>query len=239
MEKSLFTHADKPHVLVVDDDDRIRSLLSRYLRDNGFVVATAKDGNDAIDVLKCAYFDILVVDVMMPHKNGLELTKDLRATSDLPILLLTALGEVEDRIKGLELGADDYLSKPFEPKELVLRLQSILKRKGGMVNRNLNHFSIGKWIFIPDEDKLTSSDTGEDIRLTSVEVKLLEALSRHAGKILSREELARLCGVDGNDRTVDVQITRLRKKMEEDNRIPKYIQTIRGQGYLLKTYQET
>jgi two-component system phosphate regulon response regulator OmpR len=239
MEKSLFSQADKPHVLVVDDDDRIRSLLSRYLRDNGFVVATAKDGNDAIDVLKCAYFDILVVDVMMPHKNGLELTKDLRATSDLPILLLTALGEVDDRIKGLELGADDYLSKPFEPKELVLRLQSILKRKGGIVNRNLNHFSIGKWIFIPDEDKLTSSDTGEDIRLTSVEVKLLEALSRHAGKILSREELARLCGVDGNDRTVDVQITRLRKKIEEDNRIPKYIQTIRGQGYLLKTYQET
>jgi two-component system phosphate regulon response regulator OmpR len=239
MEKSLFTQADKPHVLVVDDDDRIRSLLSRYLRDNGFVVATAKDGNDALDVLKCAYFDILVVDVMMPHKNGLELTKDLRATSDLPILLLTALGEVDDRIKGLELGADDYLSKPFEPKELVLRLQSILKRKGGIVNRNLNHFSIGKWIFIPDEDKLTAPDTGEDIRLTSVEVKLLEALSRHAGKILSREELARLCGVDGNDRTVDVQITRLRKKMEEDNRIPKYIQTIRGQGYLLKTYQET
>ena len=239
MEKSLFTQADKPHVLVVDDDDRIRSLLSRYLRDNGFVVATAKDGNDALDVLKCAYFDILVVDVMMPHKNGLELTKDLRATSDLPILLLTALGEVDDRIKGLELGADDYLSKPFEPKELVLRLQSILKRKGGIVNRSLNHFSIGKWIFIPDEDKLTAPDTGEDIRLTSVEVKLLEALSRHAGKILSREELARLCGVDGNDRTVDVQITRLRKKMEEDNRIPKYIQTIRGQGYLLKTYQET
>lgn len=238
MEESLFAQSDKPHVLVVDDDDRIRSLLSRYLRDNGFIVATAKDGNDAIDVLKCAYFDILVVDVMMPHKNGLELTKELRSTSELPILLLTALGEVDDRIKGLECGADDYLSKPFEPKELVLRLQSILKRKGGIVNRNLNHLVIGKWKFIPDEDKLTS-DTGEDVRLTSVEVKLLEALARHAGKILSREELARLCGVDGNDRTVDVQITRLRKKIEEDNRIPKYIQTIRGQGYLLKTYQET
>ncbi len=237
MEKSLFTQADKPHVLVVDDDDRIRSLLSRYLRDNGFVVATAKDGNDAIDILKCAYFDILVVDVMMPNKNGLELTRDLRTTSDLPILLLTALSEVDDRIKGLELGADDYLSKPFEPKELVLRLQSILKRKGGVVNRNLNQLVIGKWIFVPDEDKL-SSETGEDVRLTTVEVKLLEALARHAGKILSREELARLCGVDGNDRTVDVQITRLRKKIEEDNRIPKYIQTIRGQGYLLKTYQE-
>ena len=131
MEKALFSEADKPHVLVVDDDDRIRSLLSRFLRDNGFVVATAKNGNDALDVLKCAYFDVLVVDVMMPEKDGLELTRDLRATSDLPVLLLTALGEVDDRIAGLEVGADDYLSKPFEPKELVLRLKAILRRKGG------------------------------------------------------------------------------------------------------------
>lgn len=238
MEKALFSQADKPHVLVVDDDDRIRTLLSRFLRDNDFVVSTAKNGNDALDVLQCAYFDVLVVDVMMPEKNGLELTKELRATSDLPILLLTALGEVNDRINGLEIGADDYLSKPFEPKELVLRLRSILKRKGGVINRNLNKLVIGKWVFIADEDKLVS-DAGEEVRLTSVEVKLLEALARHAGKILSREELARLCGVDGNDRTVDVQITRLRKKIEEDNRVPKYIQTIRGQGYLLKTYNET
>ncbi len=238
MEKALFSQADKPHVLVVDDDDRIRTLLSRFLRDHDFVVATARNGNEALDVLQCAYFDVLVVDVMMPEKTGFELTQELRETSDLPILLLTALGEVDDRIKGLEIGADDYLSKPFEPKELVLRLRSILKRKGGVVNRNLDRLVIGKWTFLPDEDKLLS-DTGEEVRLTSVEVKLLEALARHAGKILSREELARLCGVDGNDRTVDVQITRLRKKIEEDNRVPKYIQTIRGQGYLLKTYNET
>lgn len=238
MEKALFSQTDKPHVLVVDDDDRIRTLLSRFLRDHDFVVATARNGNEALDVLQCAYFDVLVVDVMMPEKTGFELTQELRETSDLPILLLTALGEVDDRIKGLEIGADDYLSKPFEPKELVLRLRSILKRKGGVVNRNLDRLVIGKWTFLPDEDKLLS-DTGEEVRLTSVEVKLLEALARHAGKILSREELARLCGVDGNDRTVDVQITRLRKKIEEDNRVPKYIQTIRGQGYLLKTYNET
>lgn len=237
MEKSLFSQAGKPHVLVVDDDDRIRTLVSRFLRDNDFIVSTAKNGNDALDVLKCAYYDVLVVDVMMPEKNGIELTQELRATSDLPILLLTALGEVDDRIKGFEIGADDYLSKPFEPKELVLRLRSILKRRGGMVNRNIDKLTIGKWVFVSDEDKLVS-DTGEEVRLTSVEVKLLEALARHAGKILSREELARLCGVDGNDRTVDVQITRLRKKIEEDNRVPKYIQTIRGQGYLLKTYHE-
>ncbi len=237
MEKSLFSNADKPHVLVIDDDNRIRELLSRFLRDNGFVVATAKDGNDGLDVLKCAYFDVLVVDVMMPHKNGLDFTKDLRAISDIPVLLLTALGEVDDRIKGLEIGADDYLSKPFEPKELVLRLKSLLKRQGKPVNRNLDNLIIGKWTFFPDDDKLVA-ETGDEIRLTTVEAKLLEALARHAGKILSREELARLCGIDGNDRTVDVQVTRLRKKIEEDNRIPKYIQTIRGQGYLLKTLSE-
>lgn len=237
MEKTLFSHTNKPHILVVDDDDRIRTLLSRFLRDNDFIVSTAKNGNDALNVLKCAYYDALVVDVMMPEKNGIDLTKELRATSDLPILLLTALGEVNDRINGLESGADDYLAKPFEPKELILRLRSILKRKGNPINRSIDKFVIGKWIFLPDEDKLVS-DTNEDVRLTSVEVKLLEALARHAGKILSREELARLCGVDGNDRTVDVQITRLRKKIEEDSRVPKYIQTIRGQGYMLKTYQE-
>lgn len=237
MEKTLFSHTNKPHILVVDDDDRIRTLLSRFLRDNGFMVSTAKNGNDALNVLKCAYYDALVVDVMMPEKNGIDLTKELRATSDLPILLLTALGEVNDRINGLESGADDYLAKPFEPKELILRLRSILKRKGNPINRSIDKFVIGKWIFLPDEDKLVS-ETNEDVRLTSVEVKLLEALARHAGKILSREELARLCGVDGNDRTVDVQITRLRKKIEEDSRVPKYIQTIRGQGYMLKTYQE-
>lgn len=238
MEKALFSEADKPHVLVVDDDDRIRSLLSRFLRDNGFVVATAKNGNDALDVLKCAYFDVLVVDVMMPEKDGLELTRELRATSDLPVLLLTALGEVDDRIAGLEVGADDYLSKPFEPKELVLRLKAILRRKGGVVNRTLDNLVIGKWVFYPEDDRLVS-DAGDEVRLTSVEATLLEALARHAGKILSREELARLCGVDGNDRTVDVQITRLRKKIEEDSRIPRYIQTIRGQGYLLKITQDS
>lgn len=237
MEKALFGESDKPHVLVVDDDDRIRSLLSRFLRDNGFIVATAKNGDDALDVLKCAYFDVLVVDVMMPGKNGFDLTRELRATSDLPVLLLTALGEIDDRITGLEAGADDYLSKPFEPKELVLRLKAILRRKGEAINRKLDNLTIGKWVFHPQDDRLLSSE-GEEVRLTTVEVKLLDALARHAGKILSREELARLCGVDGNDRTVDVQITRLRKKIEEDSRIPRLIQTIRGQGYMLKTFGE-
>jgi len=235
MEKALFSEADKPHVLVVDDDDRIRTLLTRFLRDNGFIVATAKHGDDALDVLKCAYFDVLVVDVMMPGKDGLALTRELRETSNIPVLLLTALGETDDRITGLEAGADDYLSKPFEPKELVLRLKSILRRQGEVVNRKLDQLSIGKWVFYPEDDCLKTPE-GDEVRLTTVEVKLLEALARHSGKILSREELARLCGVDGNDRTIDVQITRLRKKIEEDSRVPRLIQTIRGQGYMLKLF---
>jgi len=230
--KTLFSESDKPHILVVDDDDRIRALLSRYLRDQGFVVATAGDGIDAQDCVAKAFFDALVVDVMMPRCDGLTLTKFMRERYDIPILMLTALGETEDRIKGLETGADDYLPKPFEPKELLLRLQALLRRRQ-VVNRRLEKVTFGKWIFEPQEGILTAQ-TGEELRLTAVEIKLLEALARHAGHILSREELARLCGVEGNDRTVDVQITRLRKKIEEDSSFPKIIQTIRGQGYVLK-----
>lgn len=231
-ENMLFGEAGKPHILVVDDDDRIRNLLSRYLRENGFVVATAKDAADADEVMKRALFDALIVDVMMPGRSGFEFTRDLRLSSGIPVLLLTALGETDDRIKGLESGADDYLAKPFEPKELLLRLQSILRRHRP-ADRDLDEILIGKWVWRTGDARL-ESEYGESVYLTAVEIKLLEALARQSGKILSREELARLCGVDGNDRTVDVQITRLRKKIEEDSRYPRYIQTIRGQGYMLK-----
>ncbi|HPQ50111.1 MAG: response regulator transcription factor [Alphaproteobacteria bacterium] len=231
-ENMLFSEADKPHILVVDDDDRIRSLLSRYLRENGFVVATAKDASDAEMVMKLAFFDALILDVMMPGKTGFELTQDIRTSSQIPILLLTALGEVDNRIEGLETGADDYLAKPFEPKELLLRLQSILRRKKS-IDRSVEKISIGKWTYKINESVM-ECEQGEKIHLTSVESKLLEALARQSGKILSRDELAHLCGVDGNDRTVDVQITRLRKKIEEDSRYPRFIQTVRGQGYILK-----
>lgn len=231
-DPALFSETDKPHILVVDDDDRIRSLLSRYLRENGFVVATAKDAEDARDVLKLALFDALIVDVMMPGQSGYEFTKSLRAGSAIPVLLLTALGETDNRIEGLESGADDYLAKPFEPKELLLRLQAVLRRSRN-INRPMSEIRVGKWVCDPITSIATDSE-GHEVRLTSVEIKLLEALARHSGKILSREELARLCGVDGNDRTVDVQITRLRKKIEEDSRYPRHIQTVRGQGYILK-----
>ena len=236
METALFGETDKPHVLVVDDDDRIRQLLSRYLQENGFVVATARDAKSAGDILKRATFDGLVVDVMMPGRNGIEFTRDLRETTDIPIILLTALGEVEDRLKGFESGADDYLPKPFEPKELLLRLQAILRRRD-KVHRRVTKFRLGKWRYDPELNEMICGE--EVIRLTSVESRLLEALSLHPGKILSREELARLCGVDGNDRTVDVQVTRLRRKIEDDSRTPRYLQTIRGQGYLLRLDEET
>lgn len=243
----LFSDAHKPHILVVDDDDRIRNLLSRYLRDQGYVVATAASAEAADDVLKFCLFDALIVDIMMPGRSGLEFTRDLRESSDIPVLLLTALGETADRITGLEHGADDYLAKPFEPKELLLRLKSILKRHRS-IDRQISEISFGDWLY--DFDRLTLTRRTEDaqdrqdgqgaqaephiIYLTSVEGKLLESLARQAGKILSREELARLCGLDGNERTVDVQITRLRKKIEDDSRYPRYIQTVRGQGYVLK-----
>ena len=231
-ENLLFSEADKPHVLVIDDDDRIRSLISRYLRDNGFVVATAKDALDAEEVLKMAIFDVLVVDVMMPGKTGYEFTKELRETSQMPILLLTALGETDNRIEGLESGADDYLAKPFEPKELLLRLQSILRRKQP-IDRTVSNVKIGDWEYAIQTASLTKEGS-DKVYLTAVENKLMEALVRQSGKILSRDELARLCGVEGNDRTVDVQITRLRKKIETDSRYPEFIQTVRGQGYILK-----
>lgn len=188
MEHSLFGEADKPHILVIDDDDRIRSLLSRYLREHHFVVSTAKDAADAKAVLKLALYDALVVDVMMPGQTGYEFTRELRASSDIPILLLTALGEVDNRIEGLESGADDYLPKPFEPKELVLRLKSILKRHEP-VNREIGELKIGRWAYDPENAEL-SNDT-QTIRLTAVEARLLETLARHMGKILSRDELAR------------------------------------------------
>ena len=235
-ETALFADGKKPHVLVIDDDDRIRDLLSRYLKDQGFVVATAKDAQHADEVLKRAFFDVLIVDVMMPGRTGFEFTQDLRKSSDIPILLLTALNESTDRISGLETGADDYLAKPFEPKELLLRLKAILRRRPERIDTK-SGFNLGKWFYDSDMKELQADD--ETVRLTSVEANLLEILATQAGRILSREELARLCGLDGNDRTIDVQVTRLRRKIEDDSRAPRYLQTIRGQGYMLRVGKES
>ncbi|MGH1455547.1 MAG: response regulator transcription factor [Alphaproteobacteria bacterium] len=228
--------APKPHILVIDDDRRIRELVSRYLHEHGFVVMGAKDAADATEIMLSFEFDALVVDVMMPGQTGVEFTEGLReAGNEIPVLLLTALGEPEDRISGFKSGADDYLPKPFEPMELVLRLQSILRRTKKMEPLS-SCFTIGKWSFNPKYDEIIS---GENIvSLTSVEGNLLRALIDSIGEVVSREELCMRCNMESGERTIDVQVTRLRRKIEESTRTPRHIQTVRGKGYLLRAERQ-
>lgn len=224
--------AERPHVLVVDDDQRIRDLVARYLTEHGFIAAAVADTAEARLALEAFSFDALIVDVMMPGETGIEFTRDMRRTSDIPVLLLTALGEVDDRISGFDSGADDYLPKPFEPRELVARLQAILRRRP-QVKATLTPVRIGPWVYHPDENTLTQGD--ETQTLTTAEATLLRVLASHAGQAISREDLARLCDMDDiGERTIDVQVTRLRRKIEADTRAPRYLQTVRGKGYLLR-----
>lgn len=221
----------RAHVLVVDDDRRIRDLLTRYLGEQGFVVLAAADANEARTFLKRFEVDVLVVDVMMPGQTGLEFTQEFRDQFQTPVILLTALGETEDRIKGLEAGADDYLAKPFEPRELVLRINAILKRSFTKMDVEKG-FKVGGWEFNPSSNELVNGM--EIVKLTSAESVLLKALASSNGEVLSREVLAEKCGVDAGERTIDVQVTRLRRKIEEDTKNPRYLQTLRGKGYLLR-----
>ena len=221
---------EAPHILVVDDDMRLRELLRRYLVDNGFMATAALDAADARAKLKSLAFDLIVLDVMMPGENGLDLTRALRAESVVPILLLTARGEPEDRIAGLEAGADDYLAKPFEPRELVLRINAILRRVPRQ-EEPASGLRVGLWTFHPDRYELRA---GENVvRLTSVENSLLKILASAPGETVSREDLAERSGAVVNARTIDVQVTRLRRKIEADPRMPRYLQTVRGEGYVL------
>ncbi len=223
--------AEAHHVLVIDDDVRICDLVSRYLQESGFVVLAAHNALEARKMMQHFEFDALVLDVMMPGESGLELTKSLREELDIPILLLTALGEVDDKIEGLEVGADDYLPKPFEPKELVARLNALLRRSG-VRHQAQQFFQIGRWRFDPDVGELT--DGSDQQSLTDVEVSLLKALAKKPGQAMSREELSNICGFDAGERTIDVQVTRLRRKIEENTKTPRYLQTVRGKGYLLR-----
>lgn len=224
--------ADRPHILVVDDDDRIRDLVARYLTENGFVVATTANAAEAREAVAAFSFDALVVDVMMPGETGLEFTQYLRTKSDLPVLLLTALSGADDRINGFETGADDYLPKPFEPRELVLRLQAILRRKPRLHAVDIP-VHIGEWVFNPGENVL---DNGTEIHhLTMAESMLIKALIRHSGQVISREDLVKECEMeDIGERTIDVQVTRLRRKLGDDAKMPRFLQTVRGKGYLLR-----
>ena len=226
---------DLPHILIVDDDNRLLSLLDRYLHQNNFRVTCASDGNEARQQLEFFEFDLLIIDVMMPGETGIELTNGLRKALDVPILLLTAMNEPDDRILGLESGADDYLSKPFEPRELVLRIQKILHRLQQTSNKKPNIYRIhfGSFQYDLIEDLLYKGN--EITKLTESETRILRAFAESPGIILSREHLIEVDQKLGNARTVDVQMTRLRRKIEEDPKFPRYLKTIRGQGYILKT----
>lgn len=219
------------HILVVDDDLRLREVLKRYLMKNGFLVTTAESAEDARGKLESLSFDLLVLDIMMPGESGLELTESLRRDSQVPILLLTARGEPDDRIAGLESGADDYMAKPFEPRELVLRINSILRRVPRPAEPPAA-VRLGRWTFAPAREELRCGD--EAIRLTAAEASLLRVLAAHPGVVLTREELCEKSRINGNARTVDVQVTRLRRKIEPDSREPRYLHTVRGEGYVLR-----
>lgn len=219
-----------PHVLVVDDDGRIRTLIQRYLAQNGFRVTAARDATDARAKMVGLDFDLLVLDVMMPGESGVEFARSARAGgSDVPILMLTARAEVRDRLDGLESGVDDYLTKPFEPRELVLRIRSILKRARTPA-REQAEIRMGPCKFDPARSELTRH--GKLVRLTSSEAALLKLFAQNPGKPLSRVELTELSGA-AMERSVDVQINRLRRKIESDPKMPVYLQTVRGVGYAL------
>ncbi len=218
-----------PHILVVDDDDRIRNLLKQYLAENGFRTSAAANAGEARSLMGYVDFDLLILDVMMPGESGFDLTQKVRAASNVPILLLTARGLPEDRIEGLERGADDYLSKPFEPRELLLRVSALLRRTQVQSDKG-QELVFGACVFSPGRGELRRN--GDLVKLTSAELTLLRALARKPGAAISRSVLAEQTGA-AMERSVDVQVTRLRKKIEDDPRTPIYLQTMRGVGYAL------
>ena len=224
------------HLLIVDDDERIRVLLQKFLIRNGFLVSAARDAGHARRILSGLDFDLIVLDVMMPGEDGISLTRDLREDSATPILLLTAKGETEDRIAGLEAGADDYLVKPFEPKELLLRINAILRRmpEAPETNAMPKLLSLGPLRYDIERGELWQ---GEDaVRLTATESQLMRIFAARPGEAVSRAQLVEDLGRDrsqSQERAVDVQITRLRRKIEDDPKQPRYLQTVRGAGYML------
>jgi len=221
----------EPHLLVVDDDARLRELLRRYLSDSGFRVTLAGDAREARSNLASFAFDLIVLDVMMPGETGIELIRDLRGSNRVPVMLLTAMAEPEDRIKGLEEGAEDYLPKPFEPRELVLRIRNILQRRPA-AEADRNEIRFGAFRFDQSRGELFRG--GDAVHLTAAEAGLLISLAERIGEAVSREELSQAAQFSGNVRNVDVQMMRLRRKIEHDPRYPRYLHTVRGTGYALK-----
>ena len=216
------------HILVVDDDDRIRELVKQYLEDNNFLVTTAADALDAKKKLEIIKFDILILDIMMPGESGLSLTKEMKKNNQTPIILLTAKGETGDRIHGLELGADDYLGKPFEPKELLLRIKNILNK----IQKPLLPDEIYIGSALINLKKLDIKKNKKTIKINPQEKKVLEKMLEFPGKVFSRDDIGKMINIS-KERTIDVMITRLRQKIESRPKNPKYLQTIRGSGYVL------
>lgn len=221
---------DAPHLLVVDDDSRIRTLLARYLGERGFRVTSAADAADARRRLGGLAFDLLIVDVMMPGENGMELTRSLRESMNVPILMLTALSEAESRIRGLEFGADDYLAKPFEPRELLLRINNILRRGAAPAAPLIEHVRFGPFTF--HRERLELRHGSEAVHLTDRERQIMAIFAATPGETVPRTALM-VGDASGGERTVDVQINRLRRKIEADPANPVYLQTVRGVGYRL------
>ena len=219
---------NKLHILIVDDDDRIRDLLKDYLINNNYIISTAGNAEEAKEKLKYIKFDILILDVMMPGQSGYELTEEIKKTIKVPIILLTAKGEVENRIKGLELGADDYIGKPFEPKELLLRIKNIIKNKNKL-DLSSKHFVGQAEINL---NKMTINFNNKIRKINNSEKKVLIEMLSNPGKTFSREEIGKISGIN-QERSIDVMVTRLRQKLESDPKNPKYLQTIRGSGYVL------
>ncbi len=219
-----------PHLLVVDDDERLRALLQRYLSTNGYRVSAAAGAAEARQLMANMEFDLLVLDVMMPGESGLDFARDLRRSSQVPILMLTARGDPADRIAGLEQGADDYLPKPFEPRELLLRINALLRRvQAPAPAAAAEPVRMGAALFDPEGSRLTKS--GKPVKLTSAEQALLQLFAAHAGRPFSRADLCKRLGV-ALERSIDVQVTRLRRKIEDDPKLPLYLQTVRGIGYM-------
>ena len=219
---------NKLHILIVDDDDRIRELLKDFLSDNDYIVSSAENSEQAKERLRYIKFDIIILDVMMPGQNGYDLTKEIKKKFNIPIILLTAKGEVENRIKGLEIGADDYIGKPFEPKELLLRVKNIIKNNAKM-NLNSKHVVGKAEIDLNKMSVILNSKVG---KINNSEKKVLLEMLSNPGKTFSRAEIGKISGIS-QERSIDVMITRLRQKLEMNPKNPKYLQTIRGEGYVL------
>ena len=218
----------KAHILVVDDDEGIRTLVKKYLNENNFLISTAENAEDASEKVKVIKFDLIVLDIMMPGKSGLEFIQEHKKKLDTPIILLTAKGESDERVEGLEIGADDYLPKPFEPKELILRIKNILEKTIKTEQKRIIEFENVKI----NLNKLLIIKNDNEFKINNTEKTILEKMINNPGKIFSREDIGRMIDLN-KERSIDVIITRLRKKIEIDPKNPKFLQTIRGEGYVL------